>query len=1030
MAENTTGTVLVAGAGVAGIKAAIELAESGYKVLLTDASTTTGGILSKLDYQFPSDHCGMCRMLPMVGREYSSEYCMRKSLHHENIEILPFTEVANISGEAGNFQVDLLKKASYVSTELCNGLGSCLDVCPVEVDDEFNHGLTKRKAIYQPVPHNTPNMMMIDMDSCTNCGACVDVCETGAINFAAKDEVENRAVNSIILATGSKLYNINESEDAKSYATSPDVVSALAFERMMSSSGSYDGKEIARPSDGKPAKKIAWIQCMGSRNRRQKKPFCSSICCMFALKEAVLAQEKGGDDMDTTIFYMDMRAFGKGFHAYRNKAIQEHGVKLVRCRVQEVVPKPSGGLEIRYFDPKTEEFFVKEYDLVVLSTGQSPFEDHKKWSNLIGSTPNELGLIPTETNSKIKIADKPGLFMCGSLMGLTDISEAMASGMAAAGEATSFLQSINVESSAEEIIPEPECDATEAAKVAVVICKCKDKDGEGLDLDLLADSMRSHHGVEAVHITQSVCTAEGEQAVIEALAESNCNRLVIGVCQPYLYRRTVKNLCKKAGFHSSLTKLYDIQSFVKRGVEGPPAAAWTDKVAGELKAEIESLKLTALVPSQVMPINQNAVVVGGGMAGMYAAMSLANKGVNVHLIEREAELGGLVGRTVASTIDGLAPMETAAALKAKITENKNITVYLNSEIVESTGTLGAFESCVTNSETGDKVWLHHGGTIIATGGKEATTEEYCMQESDTLMSQAEMRDALANDSIDFAAAEEIVMIQCAGSREEGKRNYCSRICCMWAITNAINIKKKNPDTRVIVLYRDMMTYGFNERYYTEARQAGVLFISYDLENRPAVEMVEGKPQVSFRESVLAEPLVLAADYVVLSTGVEAAESTEKVGASFGLPLTEDGFFQEVDSKWRPIEFQKLGVFVAGTAHSPQPLKDVIMQAEAAAQKTYSFLQGKELKTSRTVAKTRDALCVRCKLCVGVCPYNARRYDAQQHRVMVDAAACQGCGMCSVSCRNNAAQIAGWNDKQLMAMVDQKIMDDLSSLMAS
>ncbi|MGL1932586.1 MAG: FAD-dependent oxidoreductase [Desulfotalea sp.] len=1030
MAENTTGTVLVAGAGISGIKAAIELAESGYKVLLSDASTQTGGILSKLDYQFPSDHCGMCRMLPMVGREYSSEYCMRKSLHHENIEILPFTEVASISGESGDFQVDLLKKANYVITEACNGLGACLDVCPVEVDDEFNHGLTKRKAIYQPVPHNAPHMLMIDMDSCTECGACVDLCTAGAIDFGAKDETESREVNSIILATGTKLYNIHEAEDAKSYATSPDVVSALAFERMLSSSGSYGGEEIARPSDGKPAKKIAWIQCMGSRNRRQDKPYCSSICCMFALKEAVLAHEKGGDGMDTTIFYMDMRTFGKGFNEYRNKAVQEHGVKLVRCRIQEVVPKINGGLEIRYFDPKTNEFFVKEYDLVVMSTGQTPFEDHKKWANLIGTEPNSLGLIPTEQYSKIKVADKPGIFMCGSLMGLTDISEAMASGMAAAGEATSFLRTISVDRNKEEIIAEPDSDATEVAKVAVVICKCKDNDGLGLDLDLLANNLRNHSGVGAVHINESICTLDGEQAVMKSLTDSGCNRLIIGVCQPYLYRRTVKNLCKKAGFHSSLTKIYDLQSFIRRGARGTAVEAWTNKVSGELKSEVESLKLTPLQPMETMPINQNALVVGGGMAGMYAAISLANKGVGVYLVEREAELGGFIGRTIAKTIDGLAPMETAAELKLKLYEHKNITVHLNSEIGESAGTLGSFESCIVNSETDEKTWIHHGGTIIATGGKEGHTDEYCIEESDQVLTQSEMRDAISTGSIDFSNVEEVVMVQCAGSREEGKRNYCSRICCMWAITNAIQIKKKNPETRVIVLYRDMMTYGFNELYYTEARKEGVLFVSYDLETKPTVEMVDGKPQVSFTESILDAPVVMSADYLVLSTGVDPDESNGRIGYSFGLPIGNDGFFKEVDSKWRPIEFQKLGVFVAGTAHSPQPLKNIIMQAEAAAQKTYSYLQGKELKTARTVSKTKDALCVRCKLCVGVCPYDARSYDPLQERVLVDAAACQGCGMCAVACRNNAAQISGWNDKQLMALVDQKIMDDLSSLMSS
>ena len=360
MAEKKpTGTVLVAGAGISGIKAAIELAESGYKVILTEDSPQMGGILAKLDYQFPTDHCGMCRMLPLVGREYASQYCMRKSLFHENIEILPFTEITSVQGDAGNYKVDLLKKARCIDPAICNEMGECIDVCPVEVEDEFNHGLTKRKAVYQAVPHNTPKMLLIDKQACTRCGECLKVCTTNAINLDAEDEVETREVHSIILASGVKLYNTREFEDAKSYAVSPDVVTSLAFERMLSGSGTYQGDVIRRPSDGRPAKNIAWIQCMGSRNRRQKRDYCSSICCMFALKEAVLAKEKGGPEVETTIFYMDMRTFGKGFQQYRDKAVDEHGVKLIRCRVQGVMAMPDGSLQMRYLDPETNEFFVK-----------------------------------------------------------------------------------------------------------------------------------------------------------------------------------------------------------------------------------------------------------------------------------------------------------------------------------------------------------------------------------------------------------------------------------------------------------------------------------------------------------------------------------------------------------------------------------------------------------------------------------------------------------------------------------------------
>lgn len=1025
--KKATGTVLVAGAGVAGIKAAIELAESGYKVLLTDASSHTGGILSKLDYQFPSDHCGMCRMLPMVGREYSSEYCMRKDLYHENIEIIPFSEVTKVDGEAGNFTVELVRKAQYVNTDMCNGMGKCIDVCPVEVADEFNHGLTTRKAIYQPVPHNTPNMLMIDRDACTDCGACVEICEKGAINFAAEDESECRQVNSVILASGSSLYDIEEAEDAKSYNTSPDVVTSLAFERMLSSSGSYQNGQILRPSDGKPAKKIAWIQCMGSRNKRQGRPYCSSICCMFALKEAVLAKEKGGEDIESTIFYMDMRTFGKGFYAYQDKAVNENGVELIRCRVQEVVKLPHGQLEIRYYDSQKNEFFTKEYDIVVMSTGQSPFEDHKKWSAITGAPLNDLGILAMDNESKIRIAEKPGLFMCGSLMGLTDISEAMASGMAAAGETVRFMQSLSLEQVESRIVPEPVIETGGIPKVAVVLCKCSHKPGEdGIDYALLEKILAQHNGVEIVKIIDSFC-AGAKNENLASLSNSACNRLVVGVCQPFLYRPAVWNICKEAGFHSSLTKLYDLRSLIRRGIAGPSMEEWTKKIAADLCSEVETLKLTPMLSSTTMTMNQSALIVGGGVTGMHTALSLADRGVDVHMVERKEQLGGLVGTTVLNTIDGLMPVESAKAMKLRVETHKNISLYLGANIEKSHGSFGAFETKVQFAETAENAWIHHGAVVLATGGNEGETAEFSRGDCDRVLTQSELRDGLVANSLALDDAEDVVMIQCAGSREKGKRNYCSRICCMWAITNAINLKKKNPDTRVIVLYRDMMTYGFNELYYTEARKAGVLFVSYDLDSAPQVEIVEGRPQVSFTESVLNEPLVLSTDYVILSTGVEPAEGTSDMAKIFGLPLTEDGFFEEVDSKWRPIEFQKMGVFVAGVAHSPQPLKDCLMQAEAAAQKTFSFLQKSEMETARKVSTVRDSLCVRCQLCISACPFEARVYDAVNHSIEVDSAACQGCGMCSVTCRNNATQVAGWNDKQLMAMMDQKLMDELTFL---
>ena len=1024
MAEKKpAGTVLVAGAGISGIKAAIELAESGCKVILTDDSPQIGGILAKLDYQFPTDHCGMCRMLPLVGREYASQYCLRKSLFHENIEILPFTEITAVQGDGGNYKVELLKKARCIDPAICNEMGECLDVCPVEVEDEFNQGLTRRKAVYQAVPHNTPKLLLIDQQACTRCGECLKVCPTNAINLEAEDEAETREVHAIILASGVKLYNTREFEDAKSYAVSPDVVTSLTFERMLSASGAYRGDGvIRRPSDGRPAKNIAWIQCMGSRNRRQGRDYCSSICCMFALKEAVLAKEKGGPEMETTIFYMDLRTFGKGFQQYRERAVEEHGVNLIRCRVQGVMLKPDGNLAMRYLDPETNEFFVKDYDLVVLPTGQIPFGTHKHWAEVLHAPLDGRGLIASEQYSKVRVAGKPGLFLCGSLMGLTDVSEAMTSGIAAAGEAGKFLTTLGVDRVQEEEIPEPAARRRELPLVSVALCKCGEKPGAaGLDYELLSAELKRRPGVGAVQVIDSICKAEGETTLVDLFGRTKCNRLLIGACQPYMYRRKLKNEARKAGFNSSMVEIFDLFGIARRGMVEPSTGDWTLRAAGDVKAELEKLKFKPDLPVNTLPINRTALVIGGGIAGMHAALSLAERGVPVHLVEKEAHLGGYLGARVEHTVDGLAPITMATELKLKVWENKNITVHLNCEVEKSVGALGSFESKLHFKDSGENAYLHHGAAIIATGGHEGATGEYGYGTSETVLTQGELKKGLAGGEIDAGELENVVMIQCVGSRQPEGRRYCSRICCLGAIDNALKIKEKNPEARVFIFYRDVMTYGFYEQYYTKARSAGIIFMNYSLEDKPRVEMADGKPVVKFTDPVLNEEMELPADLLVLSTGVDPEESNRRLAEAFGVSLTGDGFFAEADGKWRPIEFPKVGLYLAGTAHSPMPLRSVILQAEAAAQKAYTYLSGREVHTAAVTSMVKDALCVRCQRCVNICPYGARSYNEADKCIEVNAAACQACGMCAVECQNNAAEVRGWSDKQLMAVIDANLM---------
>jgi heterodisulfide reductase subunit A2 len=1015
--EKRVGTVLVVGAGIAGIKAALELAEIGYKVLLTDASPQVGGILSKLDHQFPTDHCGLCRMLPLVGREQASEHCMRKGLFHDNIEILPFTEVTSIEGDAGAYKVGLLKQARHVNADICNGLGKCIDVCPVEVPDEFNNGLTTRKAIYQPIPHNVPQMFLVDMDACNGCGECVKICPSDAIDLSMQEERLEAEVDAIVFASGTTLYDPEQYDDAKSYTASEDVVSSLTFERILSASGTYDG-QIRRPSDGKPARRIAWIQCMGSRNRRHHRDYCSSICCMFALKEAVLAHEKGGDDTETTIFYMDMRTFGKDFYRYRERAEETHGVRLVRCRVQEVLRQADGTLLIRYFDPLSGGFQVGVYDMVVLSTGQTLFEDHKRLAELTGLPLSSSELLQREAFEKVRLL-KPGLFICGSLMGLTDISEAIISGSAAAGEVSRLLASLDKSAMVEPLAKERPV-GRERPLVAVILCDSRDeKAPKGMNLSPLLQRIEALPGVGEVHVVESLCHETGRAAALEILSRTRCNRVLFGACLPNVYRQKIRRLARTAGFNAVLIDVFDLYSTLGRCFD-LNGACWVDRVTEDVWTNVERLKRTEALLVDRLPISQTALVVGGGVAGMRAALSLAKRGIAAHIVEKGDRLGGHAAIDLRYTVDGMDPAGLTLDLSQQAKEHPNVTVHLKAEVVSTKSAPGRYSTEIRHLETGDIRLVEHGAVILATGGQEGTTTEYGLGESERVLRQVELEQRLSNGDIDPASLETVVMIQCVGSREKGKREYCSRICCAATLKNAFKILEKNPDARVIVLYRDMMTYGQLEPYYTEARGRGVVFVSYDLDRKPEVEITDGVPTVKYVDPVLRMPFTATPDLLVLATGIVPSPSNRGLAEIFGLPLNEDGFFVEADPKWRPVELMRSGAFFAGMAHSPQPINDVLMQAEAVAHKAYTYLSKTELLVPRVVAKVHHALCARCRACIDVCPFEARAFSEEEHCITVDPSACQACGACQVACRNAAAEVLGWNDKQVMAIIDAKL----------
>jgi heterodisulfide reductase subunit A len=998
-------TALVIGAGIGGIKSSIDLAESGFEVYLLDEAPFIGGTLSLLDRQFPTNDCGMCKMLPSFSDEFCSDLCLRRSLDHPNIHVITNAKVIDLVGEPGKFLAKVNMKARMVDEEKCIACDKCVEVCPVEVENEFNEELGKRKAIFIRYPSAVPNIYAIDTVNCTKCEECVKICPTNAIDLSEQDEEKEICVGAVILALGFVPYDPQEI-GAYHYGEYQNVLTALQFERLISGTGPDMNRGLIRITDNRIPEKIAFLQCVGSRD--EKNNYCSSACCMHSLKEAMMVKELY-PDIEIKIMFMDMRTFGKGYHRYYEDA-KKIGIIFERCRAADLWEDSDKNITVNYVDESdvpTSEVF----EMAVLATGQNPPKNAMDLSRALGIELNEYGFCRTKKDSAMETT-RPGIFSCGSFSEPKDIPDTMMEASAAAAMAGTLLRNLSgIEEKGEEKELDPEAVENQSPNIGILICHCGDELERSLHMSEILNFSKSLSDVTFAEDIDYLCLKLDE--VGDKLKEAGVGKVIFAACAPYPFEVKFKKALASSGINPRLLEIVNLREGCAWSHDDIKMA--TEKAKAQVAMAHGKLRIQEFSKASLQPVIQRALILGGGISGMTSALTIAGNGYPVDIVELHGELGGNA-RQLYHTLDGLDIQDYLKSLVKEVEKNKLITVYKNSEVTRVSGRAGDFLAVIKTAE--DEIMEKYGVVILATGALELTPKEYLYGEHENVITQIELEKRIAEGNMNPSS---ITMIQCVGLRED-ERRYCGRICCSQSLKNALKIKDAHPNTIIHILYQDMMSYGFSEKYYIKAKEAGVNFIRYESQNKPEVKVEGKKLKVELKDLVLDEELLIQPDLVVLSAG-PVPENNEYIKEIFDLELglDEDGFFSEANVKFRPVDFLGEGIFVCGMAHSPRNLYESITQAQGAAGRALTILSKNELSSARLVSEVKDRWCVGCEACITACPYDARILDKDRKVAKVVDVICKGCGVCAVVCPSGAAKLKELKDEQIMAMIDEAVI---------
>jgi heterodisulfide reductase subunit A len=928
--------------------------------------------------------------------------------------------VERVEGEVGDFRVSLIKKPRYILEDKCTGCTTCVEYCPAKYPDQYNQEISKNKAVHIYFAQAIPLIAYID-ESCLylkegKCRICEGVCKNKAIDLKQTPEKKEIKVGAIVLSPGFEPFDPKTKKEYR-YGEFANVVTSMDYERLLCSTGPYAG-EILRASDMKHPHNIAWIQCVGSRRVTPgENSYCSAVCCTYTQKQVILTKDHDGG-AKCTIFHNDIRSYGKDFERYYERTEKLPDVRFIRSYTSIVREDPvTKNVTVRYstLDEGVKE---EEFDMVVLSIGLNPPADARDMAEKFGielDGTNFCRLNPVNP----MVTNRAGIFVSGGFQGPIDIPESVFSASGAGSQIGQLLDYRRGNLAKERVYATERDVSKEEPRIGVFVCHCGANIGRIVNVPETVEYCKTLPNVVYAQEQLFSCATNSAKEITDITKEKGLNRVVIAACSPRTLEPLFRDTVREAGINQYYCEMANIREH-NSWVHSKEKEEATGKAKDIIRMSVA--RACHLEPLQEfdLPVDKAALVVGGGVAGMNCALSIASQGHEVHLVEKARELGGVV-RKIHSTLDGLDVQAYLRDLMAKVYKHPLIHVYHDAAITQATGYVGNFVTTV-KSETGVSE-IKHGAAVLAIGADVYRPTEYLYGQDERVVTHLDLEEKIVKGDEKIMNAKSVVMIQCVGCRNE-ERNYCSRICCSQSVKNALKLKEKNPQVDVTILFRDMRTYGFKEDSYREASEKDVKFIRYEPQDPPQVEpgeSDEGRPvlKVTATDYVLGKKIVLDADVLALAAAVIPSEATKEIAALFKVTLSPDGFFKEAHVKLRPVEFGTDGVYLCGLAHYPKFMQETINQAYGAAGRVLTLLSHDTVVASGSVAQVNENRCMGCGGCVSACTYGALglRDTKQGKKATVNPVLCKGDGLCNTKCPTGAIQLKHYTDQELISEID-------------